>query len=61
MIDRESAIEMLNPPMKDMLLRKLPGLEKAEAAALKEKANFELQMAGAKHGAPNGAAPPTKQ
>ena len=30
-------------------------------AALKEKANFELQMAGAKHGAPNGAAPPTKQ
>jgi len=55
-IDRESFIDMLNPPMKDMLLRKLPLIEAKEQAAAKAAADHETQMAQAKH-APGGAAP----
>ena len=51
-IDRESFIEMLNPPMKDVLLRKLPAIEKAEAEAAAKKAQHEEQMQAAKHAPP---------
>jgi len=53
-IDRESFIEMLNPPQKDVLLRKLPGIEAKEQAAAKAAADHETQVAAAKHG-PQGA------
>jgi hypothetical protein len=58
-IDRESFIEMLNPPMKELILKKLPGIEAKEAAAAKAHAEHETQMAQMKH-APktNGAAHP---
>lgn len=49
MTDRESAIRMLNPPMKDVLLRRLPLIEAKEQAAAKAKADHEAQMANAKH------------
>ena len=52
-IDRESFIELLNPPQKDMLLRRLPLIEAKEAAAQKAKAEHEMQMK-------QGAAPPQK-
>jgi hypothetical protein len=49
-IDRESYIDMLAPPMKDVLLRRLKVIEKKEADAQKAKAAHELQMNQAKHG-----------
>jgi hypothetical protein len=46
-IDRESFIQMIAPPMEDMLLRKLKLIEAAEAKAKKEEAEQEkLQAAG---------------
>lgn len=60
-IDRESFIEMLNPPMKDVLLKKLPAIEAKEQAAAKGAADHEIQMAQAKHApAPAGGQPPAK-
>lgn len=56
-IDRESFIEMLNPPMKDMLLRRLPVIEAKEQAAAKAKADHEAQMAQAKQAPGPGAQP----
>ena len=47
-IDRESFVEMLNPPMKDMLLKRLPLIEAKEQAAAKAKADHEAQLAQAK-------------
>ena len=57
-IDRESYIDMLNPPMKEVLLKKLPAIEAKEQAAAKSAAEHETQMAMAKHSPPgpmNGA------
>lgn len=51
-IDRESFLEMLNPPQKDVLLKKLPGIEAKEQAAAKAAADHETQMAQAKHAQP---------
>ena len=48
-IDRESFIEMLNPPMKDVLLRKLPVIEAKEQAAAKAAAEHETQLKQAGH------------
>lgn len=57
-IDRASFIEMLNPPMKDVLLKKLPLIEKKEAEAQKAKAAHEEQLAQAKHAPPHPGAKP---
>lgn len=52
-ISRESYLEMVDPPMKEVLLRRLKVMEKNEAAAAKAKQEQELQMEQAKHaGAP---------
>ena len=51
-IGRDSFIEMLNPPQKDILLRRLKTIEKNEADAAKAKAQHEEQLAGAKHAPP---------
>jgi hypothetical protein len=48
-IDRESYLEMVDPPMKEVLLRRLKNMEEKEAAASKAKAQQELQMEQAKH------------
>jgi hypothetical protein len=48
-IDRESFIDMLNPPMKDVLIRRLSRIMKAEADAAKMKAQQEQQAIQAKH------------
>jgi hypothetical protein len=48
-IDRESFIEMLNPPMKDVLLRRLIKIKADEVAAAKAHAEQEQKMEAAKH------------
>lgn len=48
-IDRESFIDMLNPPMKDVLIRRLTRIMKSEADAAKMKAQQEQQAIQAKH------------
>lgn len=48
-IDRESFLELIDPPMKDVLLRRLKIIEKKEAAA-KAAQEAEAQAAAAKHG-----------
>jgi hypothetical protein len=47
-IDRESFIEMLNPPMKDLLLRKLKLIEAGEKKAKEEQQQAEAQGAAQK-------------
>lgn len=59
-IDRESYIEMLNPPMKDVLLRRLKANEAKEIAAAKAKAQHEEQIEREKH-SPPGLAGALKQ
>jgi hypothetical protein len=54
-IDRSSFIEMLDPPMKSVLLRRLKTIEANEAKAAKEKAQHEQQMEQAKHQPQPGA------
>ena len=48
-IDRASFIEMLNPPMKDVLLRRLKTIEAKEIAAAKANADHEQQIEAQKH------------
>jgi hypothetical protein len=43
-IDRESFIDMLDPPMKDLLMRKLKIIEKKEAEAKKQEAAAEANQ-----------------
>lgn len=45
-IDRESLIEMVSPPMEDLLLRKLKLIEAAEAKAQQQQMQQEAQQAG---------------
>lgn len=49
-IDRESFLELVDPPMKDVLLRRLKIMEKKEAAAAKAAHEQELAKDAAKHG-----------
>jgi hypothetical protein len=48
-IDRESFIDMQNPPMKDVLMRRLKTIQHNEAEAAKAKAQHETQVAQVKH------------
>lgn len=49
-IDRESYLEITNPPMKDVLIRRLKVIEAGEQAAAKEKMDMERAELRAKHG-----------
>ena len=51
-IDRESFIDMLNPPMKDVLIKRLSKIQAGEAAAAKAKQQHDMQMAQSKHTQP---------
>lgn len=50
-IDRESFLDLIDPPMKEVLLRRLKVMEAKEAAAAKAQHEAELQAEQAKHGA----------
>ena len=49
-IDRESFLEMVDPPNKELLKRRLKNIEKAEQAAQKQQMEMEMQQRSAKHG-----------
>lgn len=48
-IDRESFLDLVDPPMKEVLLRRLKIMEKKEAEAEKAKQQAEIQAEAAKH------------
>jgi len=54
-IDRESFIEMIDPPMKDILIRRLKAMEIKEAESAKAKMAHEEKMVAAKQAAPHQA------
>ena len=53
-ITRSRYVEILNPPMKDVILKELPLIEKKEAEAAQAKMKHEEMMAAQKHAQPGG-------
>lgn len=53
-IDKRTYIEMVDPPGRDMILSRLPALEKQQQEAKKAAEDAKIQEAEAKHGGPKG-------